>query len=97
MAGVHDPFRPRLDPHRSIYDAFQNEAAMRKGRSFEEWSKAEMDAVLHAAKKVAADQSFRLATPTIEMVAAAEVYARGSADYGLKWTCELIRRMQALP
>lgn len=91
---MHDVFRPRMEPHCSIYDAFQDEAAKRKVRPFEEWSRAEMNAVHQAATTAASDPQFKLKPPTMEMVRAAEIYARGSADYGLKWTCQLIRSMQ---
>lgn len=91
---MHDVFRPRMEPHRSIYDALQSEAGKRKGRAFEEWARAEMNAVHKAALMASSAPQFKLKRPTMEMVKAAEIYARGSADYGLKWTCELIRRMQ---
>ena len=32
-----DVFRPSQDPARAIYDAFQAEAAKRKGRALGEW------------------------------------------------------------
>lgn len=91
---MHDVFRPRMEPHRSIYDAFQAEAAKRKGRSFEEWSSAEISAVYRAALAASCDTKFKLKQPTMDMVRAAEIYARGSADYGLKWACELVRKMR---
>lgn len=90
---THDVFQPRVEPHRSIYDAFQQEASKRKGRTFQEWSSAEMDAVYLAALKASADPKFKLNPPTMAQVKSAEIYARGSADYGLKWTCELLRQM----
>lgn len=69
---MHDVFRPRMEPHRSIYDAFQDEAAKRKGRPFEEWSRAEMNAVHQAAMKASSDPQFKLKSPTMEMVRIAE-------------------------
>lgn len=72
-----------MEPLRSIYDAFQAEAAKRKGRSFEEWSLAEMNAVHQAALTASSDPQFKLVPPTMEKVWAAKIYARGSADYGL--------------
>lgn len=92
---VHiDVFRPRMQPHRSIYDAFQDEALKRLGRSFEEWVLAEKAAVYQAALRASADAGFRLQAPTMEMVESAEISARGSVDYGLTWVCHLLRSMQ---
>lgn len=88
-----DPFRPHREPWRSIYDAFQTEAQKRHGRSVEDWIAGEEQAVLAAASAVAERSGW--VPPTIEMVRGAETYARGSADYGLKWVAELVRRMQA--
>lgn len=90
----HDVFRPRLEPHRAIYDAFQAEASNRKGRPFAQWARAEMEAVYQAALRASEDPVFNLAPPTMEAVKSAEVSARGSIDYGLKWTCQLVRSMQ---
>lgn len=94
MEFQRDVFRPRMEPHRSIYDAFQAEAAKRKSRSVEEWIQAEINAVHQAALAASSDPRFKLKAPTMDMVRSAEIYARGSADYGLKWTCQLIRSMQ---
>lgn len=91
---MHDVFRPRMEPHRSIYDAFQAEAAKRRERSVEVWIKAEMDAVYQAALKASQNPQYKLNPPTMEMVRVAEIYARGSVDYGLKWVCQLVRSMQ---
>lgn len=43
---MDDIFKPRQEPARSIYQAFQLEAGKRRGRSIEEWIAAEEDAVL---------------------------------------------------
>lgn len=94
MEFQRDVFRPRMEPHRSIYDAFQAEARKRKSRSVKEWTEAEMSAVYQAALAAAADQKFKLKQPTMDAVRRSELYARGSADYGLKWVCELLRSMQ---
>lgn len=87
-----DPYRPNREPWRSIYDAFQLEAAKRSGRSVGEWIAAEEQAVLVAATRAAAQAGWVL--PTLDMVRRAENYARGSADYGLKWVAQLVRFIQ---
>ncbi len=91
---MRDIFEPRNEPARSIYLAFQAEAAKRKGRSVNEWIKAERDAVfrecIHQARR------FGLHAPSMDEVAAAELYAVGSIDYGAKWTYQLIRVMKPL-
>ena len=86
-------FRPRQEPHRTLYDAFQAEATRRKGRTADEWTEAEVQAVWRAA--VQAAPAHGLAAPTLEMVRQAEAYARGSIDYGLQWACALVRSMRA--
>lgn len=91
---MHDVFRPRMEPHRSIYDAFQSEATKRRERSVEDWIKAEMDVVYQAALKASQVPGSTLRAPTMDMVRVAEIYARGSVDYGLKWVCQLVRGMQ---
>ena len=87
-----DPFRPSREPWRSIYDAFQTEAAQRHGRSVEEWIAAEEQAVLSAATQVANNMGWT--EPDIDMVRRAEAYARGSVDYALKWSAQIVRLMQ---
>lgn len=94
MEFQRDVFRPRIEPHRSIYDAFQAEAAKRRERPVEVWIKAEMDVVYQAALKASQDPASRLRAPTMEMVRVAEIYARASVDYGLQWVCQLVRSMQ---
>lgn len=91
---MHDVFRPRMEPHRSIYDAFQAEASKRRERSVGDWMKAEIEAVYQAALQASQNPAHKLRAPTMEATIAAERYARGSADYGLKWVCELVRSMQ---
>ncbi len=89
-----DIFEPHREPAKSIYLAFQAEAAKRKGRPLDEWVKAERDAVFrectHQAKKLG------LHAPTIDDVAAAERYAMGSIDYGAKWAYQLVQVMKPL-
>lgn len=80
---MHDVFQPRQEPARSIYDAFQDEATKRKGRSVVEWLAAERDRVFREAARQA--QKLGLRAPTMGEVISAERYASGSADYGAKW------------
>lgn len=90
---MNDIFRPKSEPHRAIYDAFQDEAANRKGRPVNVWTEAELKAVERAASLAAVNPQFKLAPPTRTMVERAERYARGSADYGRTWVCTLLRMM----
>lgn len=80
---MHDVFQPRHDPARSIYNAFQDEASRRKGRTVEEWTAAEREAVFNASVRQA--RMMKLRAPSMEEVVRAEQYARGSIDYGAKW------------
>lgn len=80
---MHDIFQPRHDPARSIYNAFQDEASKRKGRTVEEWTEAEREAVFNASIRQA--RIMKLQAPSLEDVIRAEQYARGSVDYGAKW------------
>ena len=89
-----DIFEPRNEPAKSIYLAFQEEAAKRKGRSVDEWMAAERYVVHQECVRQA--QSLGLRTPTIDEVAVAERYAMGSADYGAKWAYQLVRVMKPL-
>ena len=80
---MRDVFQPRHEPARSIYDAFQNEAAKRKGRSVDEWLTAEREAVLCEATTQAARLGLRV--PTMGEIVITERRAIGAADYGAKW------------
>lgn len=88
----HDPFRPRHEPARSIYDALTAEQAHRKGRDFEVWNKAEINAVYEAAK--IAFERADLPIPTLADVQSAERYAQGSIDYGATWVYALTNAMK---
>lgn len=81
---MSDIFRPRSDPARRIYDAFQREAKKRPGRDLEEWQAREREAVLTAA---------RIDWPTLPMsvVEDAEKCACGHVDYGAKWAHGIVR------
>jgi len=92
---MRDIFEPRNEPAKSIYLAFQAETAKRKGRSVDEWTSAEREAVYRESVRQA--QKLGLHAPTIDEVAAAERYAMGSADYGAKWAYQLLRVMKPLP
>ncbi|WP_018234425.1 hypothetical protein [Thioalkalivibrio thiocyanodenitrificans] len=89
---MRDIFRPLQDPARTIYDAFQAEAANRDGRSVEQWIAAEAKAVLDAATQAA--QRLGLRAPTPEEVEHASILARGHVDYGAKWAYGVARTME---
>ena len=89
---MRDIFEPRHEPARSIYLAFQSEAANRKGRSTDEWLSAERDAVFREAVHQA--QKLGMRVPTMDEVVRAENYASGSADYGAKWAYCLVEAMR---
>ena len=88
---MRDIFEPRHEPARSIYLAFQAEAAKRKGRPVDAWIKAEREAVLRECAHQAQMRGLR--APSMDEVTAAERYAQGSADYGAKWAYQLVRVM----
>jgi hypothetical protein len=90
---AYDPTAPRMEPAKSIYNAFQAEAAKRNGRSVAQWTAAESVAVLDAATRQA--RLLGLRAPTAEVVATAEVTARGHIDYGSKWAIHLAHWMRA--
>lgn len=90
----HDVFRPRQEPARSIYDAFQAEAALRPGRSVEEWCQAERLAVWRAARDYA--QAHELTAPSLAQVERAEQYALGGVDYGLQWALQVSKAMKPI-
>lgn len=90
---MHDVFQPRHEPARSIYDAFQNEATKRKGRTVEEWMTAEREAVMREATMQAMRLGLRV--PTMDEVVRAERYASGSVDYGAKWAYGVTEAMKS--
>jgi hypothetical protein len=89
---MQDIFKPRHEPARSIYDAFQAEATKRKGRSYEEWTTAEREAVLREATAKA--QQMGLRVPTMDEVVKAERSAMGHVDYGAKWAYRVTEEMK---
>jgi len=94
VSHMRDVFRPTQEPNQTIYDAFLAEASKRNGRPIDVWLQAERDAVLKAAQDAANNPSYKLASPSMEMVRSAENYAMGSIDYGRKWVSVLIRKME---
>lgn len=88
---MEDVFRPRNDPAQSIYDAFQAESKNRKGKSIEQWTSAEQEAVHREAVYQA--NKLGLRTPTHEDVAGAERSACGHVDYGAKWAYAVVDAM----
>jgi len=93
---MFDPFAPRHEPARSIYEAFQAEAAHRPSRNLNDWIAAERQAVYLTSVRLAANMN--LAAPTLEQVRSAETYALGSIDYGAKWAyalCKVMRPVEA--
>lgn len=86
-----DPFAPRSEPARSLYCAFQDEAAHRRGRSVEEWTLAELNRVHTEVLRQA--EIHQLRPLTLDEVKRAEACARGHIDYGSKWALGLVERM----
>jgi hypothetical protein len=89
---IRDIFEPSHQPAKSIYDAFQNEAMMRRGRTAAEWTTAEVNRVHIEAVYQA--QIHGLRAPTLEEVVAVEKCARGHIDYGAKWAYGVVERMR---
>lgn len=77
-----DIFRPRHEPAKTIYDAFQAEAEKRPGRSFQEWTKAELEVVWRTARDYAQQHGLRV--PLMSEVERADRSASGHVDYGAK-------------
>lgn len=89
---MKDIFQPRAEPAKSIYEAFQLEAAERNGRSLEKWQTAERN-VVHREAVIQA-QKLGLRVPTMEDVEQAERHAFGSIDYGSKWVSGVVLAMR---
>jgi hypothetical protein len=75
-----------------IYDAFQNEAEKRPGRTCEEWVEKERLVVWQTARDYA--QQYGMRIPTMDEVERAERYAMGSVDYGAKWAYKVVEQMR---
>ena len=88
---MSDIFQPKTEPARSIYEAFQLEAAKRNERELDVWQSAELNAV-HREAGIQA-QRLGLRVPTLEDVVNAERYAMGSVDYAAKWAYRVVDAM----
>lgn len=90
---MRDLFQPSSEPARSLYAAFQAEAAKRAGRAPEEWMRAEKEAVHREAVYQA--EKLGLRAPSLDEVASAEQYACGSVDYGATWVYGVVKAMRS--
>ena len=88
---MRDIFRPSKGLARTLYDAFQEEAIHREGRSVEEWLLAERQVVWMAARDYAQQHGLRI--PTMDEVKQAENCASGHIDYGAKWAYKIAERL----
>lgn len=77
----------------ALHAALDAEASMRSGRSFEEWSKAEAQAVWGAARDFAQQHGLRV--PLLADVVRVERHACGHSDYGSKWALYVTELMLA--
>lgn len=75
----------------AILSAHMQEAAKRSGRTFEEWRKAELQAVWTAARDYAQQHGLRV--PLMTDVQQAEVLAVGHSDYGAKWALYVAEKL----
>lgn len=87
-----DIFRPTSEPARSIYDAFQREAAKRPGSGSAEWMERERVAVHREAAIQATRLGLRI--PSMAEVFEAEQCASGHTDYGAKWAYGVVDAMK---
>ncbi len=83
LAEIHRLHRLKVEAVDVIEQAFRREAQLRKGRSVDEWHRAEVQAVWTAARDFG--QQHGLRTPSIDEVVAVERMAFGHIDYGAKW------------
>lgn len=88
----YDPFRPQPGPVQAIYDAFQSEAAKRKGRPGMTWIELERAAVHSAAREQARQCGWP--EPGTAAVELAERCACGHVDYGSKWAHYIVDHMR---
>ena len=80
-----DPFRPRTQPARSIYDLYRWRRANGEGEQ------AHVDLMLAVAREAAL--KFGYPAPTFTEVADAERLAVGHTDYLHKWVCAIVFSM----
>jgi hypothetical protein len=88
-----DPFRPRDNPERLLYDAFQAAAKERKNKPVGEWLEYEVQKVWEAAKGWA--EQNKKPVPSLRAIKIASTYATGHIDYGARWAyaiCEFWRK-----
>jgi len=86
---MKDLFRPRTEPARTIYDAFQLESLKRKESNDPKiWIENERQVVFSVAKKYA--ETHNLVTPTIDQVTLAKRSAQGHIDYAAKWAYGIV-------
>lgn len=85
-------FRPKMEPARTLYDAFQAESLKRPDRTLDVWIDLERDAVWDAAKAYALRHDMR--TPTLAEVQICEQAALGHVDYGAKWAIYVAEYMR---
>lgn len=88
-----DRLRPRSEPARSIYDAFQKEAQLRPTRTWNESESAEREVVWKAACEYATKNGLR--EPTFEEILKAERCALGHFDYATTWAHGVARLLQS--
>lgn len=86
-------FRPVHEPASLLYDAFQAEALLRKGREVGIWIEKQRLAVWTAARDYA--QQHGRPVPTLEQIKAKEQLALGHTDYGAKWAFGVAELMAA--
>ena len=89
-----DSLRPRTEPARTLYDAYEKEAERRHGRGAQKSVLAEREAVWSAAIDYANRRSLR--APSKTEVSKAEVLARGHTDYAAQWARNVAVKMTPL-
>jgi hypothetical protein len=92
---MSDVFRPRRNPARDIYDAFQEEAIKRKNRHHSLWTDRELHAVWVAARDHA--QKHGLRVPFYEEIEVIDQAASGHVDYAAKLACNVARLLEKKP
>lgn len=92
---THEKHRLKLAATDAIHEALCHEAQKRKGRDFEEWSKAEANSVWRAARDFAQENGLRV--PLLDEVVQVERSAMGHCDYGQKWSLYVAEKMFPQP
>lgn len=85
-------FRPKREPERTLYDAFQTESEKRPDRTINVWIDSERRAVWNAAKAYALEHDMRV--PLLAEVQICENAALGHVDYGAKWALYVAEYMR---